>query len=88
MPAPMLSRLVRAYGSRAPQVTGAATGVGELGRHLGADLYEAEVRHLVEREFARTAEDVLWRRSKLGLQLSATEQAAVGEYVTTLTRPV
>ena len=47
----------------------------------GADLTEAEVRYLVRAEWARTGEDVVWRRSKLGLRLSPDEIAAVDEAV-------
>ena len=86
MPAPMLSRLAAAYGSRAPEVTGPARSLGELGAHFGADLYEAEVRYLVEKEFARTAGDILWRRSKIGLRLSRTEQAVLADYLTARSR--
>jgi hypothetical protein len=82
MPAAMLARLAAAYGSRAPQVVGGARSLGELGAHFGADLYEAEVRYLVEREFARSAEDILWRRSKLGLRLSRAEQVVLAEFLT------
>jgi glycerol-3-phosphate dehydrogenase len=81
MPAAMLSRLAAAYGSRAVRVTGNAGSLAGLGRHFGADLYEAEVRYLIAHEFARTGEDVLWRRSKLGLVLTPGEQADFGEYV-------
>lgn len=68
-------RLVRCYGTEAETVLGEARTHDALGRHFGADLYAAEVRWLMEREWARTAEDVLWRRTKLGLRLSS-EQAA------------
>jgi hypothetical protein len=81
MPPALLSRLVTSYGSRAPQIIGEARSTDELGRHFGADLYEAEVRYLVESEFACTAEDILWRRSKLGLRLSAAEQADLAEHL-------
>ena len=73
LPGPLLDRLLRAYGTRASLVLGDARSVTDLGRHFGADLYEAEVRYLVGREFARTADDVLWRRTKLGLVLSDAE---------------
>ena len=63
-------RLARAYGTRIERVFGDAAGLQDLGTHYGGDLYEAEVRYLVEAEFARTAEDILWRRSKLGLHLA------------------
>ena len=53
----------------------------DLGRNFGADLYEAEVRYLFEHEWAMTAEDVLWRRTKRGLQLSREEAAALDEYM-------
>jgi glycerol-3-phosphate dehydrogenase len=68
-------RLGRAYGTRASSVLGSAQSLHDLGRQFGATLNEAEVRHLIDNEWARTAEDVVWRRSKLGLRLS---QAQVG----------
>ena len=49
--------------------------------HFGADLYEAEVRYLIDHEWAVTAEDVLWRRTKRGLTLSREEAAALDEYM-------
>jgi len=81
MPAPMLGRMAEAYGTRMRRVVGEASSLDALGRHFGADLYEAEVRYLVEQEFARTAEDVLWRRSKLGLRMSAAEVEALDLYL-------
>jgi glycerol-3-phosphate dehydrogenase len=66
-------RLVRAYGTRATTILGSARSLDDLGRPFGATLSEAEVRHLVDNEWARTADDVIWRRSKLGLRLSAQE---------------
>jgi glycerol-3-phosphate dehydrogenase len=50
-------------------VIGDARAIGDLGRHFGGDLYEAEVRYLRDQEWAAAAEDVLWRRSKLGLHV-------------------
>jgi glycerol-3-phosphate dehydrogenase len=87
MPMPMLSRLVRAYGSRAPLVTANAASLADLGRHFGADLYEAEVRYLVAHEFARAAEDVLWRRTKLGLRLSEPEQSTLSDFMRKSVQP-
>jgi glycerol-3-phosphate dehydrogenase len=46
----------------------------ERGQHFGAGLYESEVRYLMSREWAHSMEDILWRRSKLGLRLSQPEQ--------------
>ncbi len=68
-------RLVRAYGTDARAMLGGAREARDLGQDFGATLTEAEVRWLVEREWARTAEDVLWRRSKLGLRVTAEEAA-------------
>jgi glycerol-3-phosphate dehydrogenase len=63
-------RLVRAYGTEAPQVLRDAATVEDLGKDFGATLTEAEVIWLMDKEYARTAEDVVWRRNKLGLRLS------------------
>jgi glycerol-3-phosphate dehydrogenase len=77
-------RLLHAYGTRAGDVLGEATAMADLGRSFGAGLTEAELRYLVDREWAASADDVLWRRSKLGLRLSPEESAAVGRAVTEL----
>ncbi|EKF17563.1 glycerol-3-phosphate dehydrogenase [Nitratireductor pacificus] len=70
-------RLVRLYGTRARRLLGAAKDPADLGRHFGSDLYEAELRYLVREEWAVTGEDVLWRRTKRGLHLTAEAGAAV-----------
>jgi glycerol-3-phosphate dehydrogenase len=79
IPQPLLARLSRAYGTRMRDIVGTATSLGELGRHHGAGLYEAELRYLIAHEFARTAEDVLWRRTKLGLTMPAAEQKGLAK---------
>ena len=84
MPEPMLLRMAQAYGTRLRRVLEDAASLDDLGRHFGADLYEAEVRYLVDKEFARTAEDILWRRTKLGLRLSPKEQRELGNFVASL----
>jgi glycerol-3-phosphate dehydrogenase len=76
-----MTRLSEAYGTRLSDLLGSASCVGDLGRHFGAGLYEAEVRHLREREFARTDDDILWRRTKLGLHLDAAERDALARYL-------
>ena len=53
----------------------------DLGRRFGADLTEAEVRYLLDQEWAVTAEDILWRRTKLGLRLTAREAAELEDYL-------
>ena len=74
-------RLVRLYGTQARKLLGAAASEKDLGRNFGADLYEAEVRYLVEDEFAQTAEDVLWRRTKRGLHLGKEQQEALAAHM-------
>lgn len=77
-------RLVRCYGTLARAILGAARQASDLGRHFGADLYEAELRHLVANEWARSADDILWRRTKAGLRLSPAQAAAVAACVAEL----
>ena len=74
-------RLVRAYGTEAAAVLGTAKAASDLGRDFGATLTEAEVRWLMREEWARTAEDVLWRRSKLGLVLDAAQTASLDRWM-------
>jgi glycerol-3-phosphate dehydrogenase len=77
LPPAMVRRLARAYGTRIEKVIGGARGLNDLGRNYGADLYEREVDYLKDQEWAMTAEDVLWRRSKLGLHMKPEERAAL-----------
>jgi glycerol-3-phosphate dehydrogenase len=74
-------RLVRAYGTRVGHILGSAKSLDDLGPRLGADLTAAEVRYLMEHEWAQTADDVLWRRSKLGLHLVDEERARLAEFM-------
>jgi glycerol-3-phosphate dehydrogenase len=74
-------RLIRAYGTEARVVLGTARAASDLGRDFGATLTEAELRWLMTREWARTAEDVVWRRSKLGLRLSPAEVRAIDDWM-------
>jgi glycerol-3-phosphate dehydrogenase len=75
-------RLVRLYGSKARVLLGLAKSQADLGRHFGADLYEAEVRYLMVHEWAATAADVLWRRTKRGLRISRDQAEALDEFMT------
>jgi glycerol-3-phosphate dehydrogenase len=74
-------RLAHAYGTRAAKLLGTAKASSDLGVSFGGTLTEAEVRYLMANEWARTAEDILWRRSKLGLRLSAAEVAALDDWI-------
>ena len=81
MPRPLLARLAGAYGTRLRDMIGDARALADLGRDFGAGLHEAELLWLRDREFARTADDVLWRRTKLGLAMSAEEMRRVEEWM-------
>lgn len=76
IPAATLSRLCHAYGTRIEAVIGGAAAWSDLGRDHGAGLTEREVRYLVEQEWAIEPDDILWRRTKLGLFMSPAEMAA------------
>ncbi len=81
LPALAARRLGRTYGTRVPRVLGRARKFADLGRRPGADLTETEIRYLVRREWATRAEDIVWRRTKLGLRMSDKEIAAVDAMV-------
>ncbi|ETD80521.1 glycerol-3-phosphate dehydrogenase [Rhodobacter capsulatus] len=74
-------RMARAYGTEAFAILGEAKTRADLGRDFGAGLSEAEVIWLMEREWARRAEDVVWRRTKLGLRLSADQIAVLDRFM-------
>jgi glycerol-3-phosphate dehydrogenase len=86
LPALLVLRLSRAYGTRLQGMMEGATSIADLGRPFGAGLYEREVRYLITTEWARTAEDILWRRTKLGLELSPKEQAALDAWISAASR--
>lgn len=75
------ARLARTYGTQARAFLAAADTDLEARRTFGAGLTVAEVRHLMRVEFARTVEDVIWRRTKLGLRLAPEEVAALGAFM-------
>jgi glycerol-3-phosphate dehydrogenase len=72
------SRLARAYGTDTHDILEGAAGLADLGEHFGEGFTGRELGWLVEREWARTTEDVLWRRSKLGLHLPPEAIEAIG----------
>ena len=69
----------RAYGTRIDALLAAVTSPAGLGQQFGAGLSEAELRYLINAEWARTADDVVWRRSKLGLRLTPQQIASIDE---------
>jgi glycerol-3-phosphate dehydrogenase len=75
------NRLAHAYGTRAIKLLGNAKSIDDLGQSFGASLTEAEVRYLISEEWACTADDIVWRRSKLGLRLTPEEIAALDLWI-------
>jgi glycerol-3-phosphate dehydrogenase len=73
-------RMVHAYGTRLDRVLGGAGRREDLGPFFGP-LSAAETRYLMKHEWARTADDVLWRRSKLGLRLNKVEKEALAQFM-------
>jgi glycerol-3-phosphate dehydrogenase len=88
LPSSLLRRLTRLYGTRArtlldkgrttPEEALQAT---DFGIYFGADLYQAEVDYLVANEWAHTADDILWRRTKLGLRVSDEDESRLAAYL-------
>ncbi|GAB4123912.1 MAG: glycerol-3-phosphate dehydrogenase [Rhodothalassiaceae bacterium] len=74
MPADILARYVRSYGRLAEKLIGTAKSLADLGANFGAGLLESEIRYLMAEEWAETADDILWRRTKRGLFLDAAER--------------
>jgi glycerol-3-phosphate dehydrogenase len=75
-------RLTHAYGTRVADVLKNVSGPSDLGIRFGADLTAAEVRYLMSNEWAQTADDVLWRRSKLGLRLTDAQRLTLDHFMT------
>jgi glycerol-3-phosphate dehydrogenase len=81
LPHALALRLARAYGTRIEKVLDTAKDMRDLGEQFGAGLTAAEVSYLVSEEWSATADDVLWRRTKLGLHMTHEERARVGRYL-------
>jgi glycerol-3-phosphate dehydrogenase len=77
---PLARRWSRAYGSRVLRLLEGVSGRADLGAEVAPDLYEAELYYLRRHEWALTADDVLWRRSKLGLHYTAEQRQAVADW--------
>lgn len=80
-PADVLARFARTYGTRAERLLDGVQSLGDLGEHFGGGLYSREVDYLVANEWARTAEDVLFRRTKLGLHVSPRAGERLNAYL-------
>ena len=77
LPSDWLKSLAQRHGSLTPDVLGDARSLSDLGQDFGGGLYEREVQYFVHHEWAQEAEDILWRRSKAGLHMSAAEREHV-----------
>jgi glycerol-3-phosphate dehydrogenase len=77
MPPLVLQGVFRRHGAAAANVLGA----GRLGEHYGAGLTERELTHFIEHEWARSVEDVLWRRTKCGLHMTEAQRARVAQVI-------
>lgn len=75
------TRMACAYGTRIKKLMASVSSVDGMGKHFGAGLYALEIEFLINEEWAATAEDVLWRRTKLGLHMSKHEREAVEAYI-------
>ncbi|HFQ15013.1 MAG TPA: glycerol-3-phosphate dehydrogenase [Rhodobacteraceae bacterium] len=81
LPAGLARRLCHAYGTRVSMIADGVDTLADMGRHFGADLYEREVVYLLEHEWARSAGDIVWRRSKLGLRLKTREIEELSDWL-------
>ena len=87
LPAALAQRYARSYGSRAERLLNGAVALADLGEELAPGLYEAEARYLHGVEWARSAEDILWRRSKLGLYCQPQHVARLQQWLKEQTLP-
>jgi glycerol-3-phosphate dehydrogenase len=86
LPTEIARRWARTYGSRSLRLVEGVQNLADMGEHLGGGLYSREVDYLCSEEWAVSAEDILWRRSKLGLFTTPEEQQRVQEYLNTVAR--
>src|SRR6185437_3394050 len=81
LPPGLAAHYGRLYGTRAEKLIGAAASLADLGRVFGPDFHEAEARYLRAEEWAETADDILWRRTKHGLDMSEAERDAFAQWL-------
>ncbi|MFC6668936.1 glycerol-3-phosphate dehydrogenase C-terminal domain-containing protein [Marinobacterium aestuariivivens] len=81
MPVAIVRRYVRTYGTLSHLILDGCGSLDDLGRSFGATLHEREVKYLVEHEWAQSVDDILWRRTKLGLYLQEKERAELESYL-------
>lgn len=80
LPASVVRRYAVTYGTRMDKILSGAVDLDSLGRHFGDGIYMAEVNYLIQYEWVKTAEDMLWRRTKLGLSIGDNTRLAIEDY--------
>lgn len=83
LPADLCARIAASYGTRVYEMLADAGSLEDLGEHFGAGLYAREIKFLQRTEWAQTAEDILWRRTKLGLHMTEAQRARVADWLVT-----
>lgn len=83
LPSQLAERLIRLYGTRSQELLSNVKCVEDMGDCFGGDLYEFEVKYLMDNEWAQSAEDILWRRSRLGLFFSPDETKKLQKWMET-----
>jgi D-erythritol 1-phosphate dehydrogenase len=86
LPRPLLRHYTQTYGTLTASVIDGATSLEGLGQQFGPNFYEAEARYLMAHEWAATAEDMLTRRTKHGLHMSAAQKSAFEAWLGSLVR--
>lgn len=86
LPESIAERYVNAYGTRAYLVLNQAKSLQDLGIYFGAELYQKEVEYLIQHEWAKTVDDILWRRTKLGLFLQDEEKERLQKWLVDVVR--
>ncbi|UUE36729.1 glycerol-3-phosphate dehydrogenase [Pectobacterium aroidearum] len=81
LPESLTRRYSRTYGSNSELILTNVKGLGDLGEDFGHDLYEAELRYLAEKEWAVTLDDVIWRRTKLGMRLNDAQKQRISDWL-------
>jgi glycerol-3-phosphate dehydrogenase len=87
MPEALAQRYARTYGSHSELILAGANQLSDLGEHFGHNLYEAELRYLVEKEWVVELDDALWRRTKLGMWLDEAQQERVTAWLAEHAKP-
>ena len=82
LPDSLLHHYVDHYGALTFKILENVRGIEDLGQHFGAELYEVEVDYLIENEWAKTAQDILWRRTKAGLFFSPEQEELLSKKIT------